>query len=386
MGIETAGDPLSEIDAMVMAGQLAEAADALDELTAAGPGSFAAWMRLAGLRRALRQPQRALAAVNHALGFAPLDFAALVLRAGLLEALGDRGAGLAWDHALAQRPAGSLPPPLASAVAAGEQCRARWARARADGLDAALAKVSPALSDDERWRLRRFRSNVLRETRAWHSQPTHFHFPGLSEREFHPRARFPWLDALERTTPAIRAEMLALMRSSRVELVPYVQYPEHEALAQWRPLNHSLDWTAIHLINCGETIDPNAGKCPQTMAALAALDQPDIAGASPNAMFSLLAPGAKIPPHVGVSNARLVCHLPLVVPPGCWFRVGAETREWREGEAFVFDDTIEHEAQNPSELLRVVLIFDVWHPDLTAAEREGVAAVISHETRGGGGL
>ncbi|OYW21010.1 MAG: hypothetical protein B7Z43_11800 [Sphingomonas sp. 12-62-6] len=100
-------------------------------------------------------------------------------------------------------------------------------------------------------------------------------------------------------------------------------------------------------------------------------------------MFSLLAPGTAIPPHVGVNNARLVCHLPLVVPDGCWFRVGAETRFWQRGEAFVFDDTIEHEALNPSDQLRIVFIFDVWHPDLSAVERDAVAALIAADLPGG---
>jgi aspartyl/asparaginyl beta-hydroxylase (cupin superfamily) len=94
-------------------------------------------------------------------------------------------------------------------------------------------------------------------------------------------------------------------------------------------------------------------------------------------MFSLLAPGAHIPPHNGVANIRLVCHLPLIVPPGCWFRVGDERREWEVGKAWVFDDTIEHEAANPSESLRVILILDTWHPDLSRAERESVAAIMA---------
>ena len=103
-------------------------------------------------------------------------------------------------------------------------------------------------------------------------------------------------------------------------------------------------------------------------------------------MFSLLAPHTSIPPHVGVSNARLVCHLPLVVPDGCWFRVGAETRYWERGKAFVFDDTIEHEAANPSDQLRVVFIFDLWAPDLTSVEREAVAALIGSSDAKGEGL
>jgi aspartyl/asparaginyl beta-hydroxylase (cupin superfamily) len=94
-------------------------------------------------------------------------------------------------------------------------------------------------------------------------------------------------------------------------------------------------------------------------------------------MFSLLAPGTHIPPHNGVSNARLVCHLPLIVPPGCWFRVGAERREWAAGKPWVFDDTIEHEAMNSSEELRVLLIIDTWHPDLSPAERAAVSAIVA---------
>jgi aspartyl/asparaginyl beta-hydroxylase (cupin superfamily) len=89
---------------------------------------------------------------------------------------------------------------------------------------------------------------------------------------------------------------------------------------------------------------------------------------------------------VGISNTRLVCHLPLVVPQGCWFRVGAETRFWKRGEAFVFDDTIEHEALNPSDQLRVVFIFDVWHPDLSPTERDAVAALIGSQGQAAGGL
>jgi aspartyl/asparaginyl beta-hydroxylase (cupin superfamily) len=115
---------------------------------------------------------------------------------------------------------------------------------------------------------------------------------------------------------------------------------------------------------------------------LADCDQPQVRGASPNAMFSLLAPNTAIPPHVGVNNARLVVHLPLIVPDGCWFRVGAETRHWRRGEILVFDDTIEHEAMNPSDELRVVLIFDTWQPDLEPIERQAIAAGIEAEIIG----
>jgi aspartyl/asparaginyl beta-hydroxylase (cupin superfamily) len=96
---------------------------------------------------------------------------------------------------------------------------------------------------------------------------------------------------------------------------------------------------------------------------------------APNAMFSALAPRTRIPPHTGDTNARLVVHLPLVVPPGCRYRVGFEQREWTVGEVLVFDDSIEHEAHNDGDALRVVLIFDIWNPLLSAGERDVVRAL-----------
>jgi aspartyl/asparaginyl beta-hydroxylase (cupin superfamily) len=87
-------------------------------------------------------------------------------------------------------------------------------------------------------------------------------------------------------------------------------------------------------------------------------------------MFSILQPHTHIPAHNGVANFRLLCHLPLIVPEGCRFRVGSRHLSWRLGEAFVFDDTIEHEAWNDGDQMRTVMIFDIWHPQLTADERD----------------
>ena len=87
----------------------------------------------------------------------------------------------------------------------------------------------------------------------------------------------------------------------------------------------------------------------------------------------------------GVTNTRTIIHLPLIVPPGCAFRVGGETREWREGEAFAFDDTIEHEAWNKSQQDRAVLILDVWNPYLSEHEHEMIRrlfAVAEEQKRG----
>jgi aspartyl/asparaginyl beta-hydroxylase (cupin superfamily) len=303
----------------------------------------------------------------------------LLMRASLLQRLGHPDAGQAWGHALAQKPDTDLPPQLASVVAEGNRQHAAWIDARERRMKAAMAGVEQGADDQERARIERFRNNVLGRTKPFYSTPTHFFFPELAQRDFHPRSLFPWIEELEAATETIASELQAVMAAERAELVPYIQYEEHLPLAQWRPLNRNPDWTAIHLWRNGERIDANARHCPRTMELLARFPQPAIGGSGPNAMFSLLAPNTAIPPHVGVNNARLVCHLPLVVPEGCWFRVGAETRYWKRGEAFVFDDTIEHEALNPSDELRVVFIFDVWHPDLSEVERNAVAALIGSE-------
>lgn len=130
-----------QADAAVAAGDLITAARLIEEVLAqedTGHG-LEGWLKLAGLRRALRQPRKALEAVHGALRHAPLDFVALCLRAGLLEKLDPDHAGEAWAEALAQRPDGPVPPGMAAAIAAGEGWRDRWEQRR----EARLAEATP---------------------------------------------------------------------------------------------------------------------------------------------------------------------------------------------------------------------------------------------------
>jgi len=173
--------------------------------------------------------------------------------------------------------------------------------------------------------------------------------------------------------------MLDVLADDADAFTPYVQYQPGDPVNQWVDLNHSRDWTSFHLFSAGDPVSENIARCPNTAAALARIDTVHLAGTCPNAMFSVLAPGARIPPHHGESNARLVAHLPLVVPDHCLFRVGFDTRRWTEGEVLIFDDTIEHEAVNQSDRIRVVLIFDVWNPLLAPEEREIVQRLAAAE-------
>jgi aspartyl/asparaginyl beta-hydroxylase (cupin superfamily) len=372
---ETPSDIEAEADRAAASGDLARAVSLLDRLSSTAEPSLALWTKLGAMRRATGDIKGALHAIEKALALAPLDFSALLARAMLLDRLKDPGAGEAFSNAIARLPAEeNIPEAMAAAVA--------HARMRADqhraGIEERLVRAIPSgLDRSHEQRLSRFASNVSRRTRHHHQEPSDFHYPGLPEIEFHDPAHCPELAALEAATDAIRSEFEALIAAEAAEMVPYIHYPERVPLRQWKELNNNRDWTAIHLLRNGSAVEGNARHCPQTMAAVAKLPQPHVPGASPNAMFSLLAPRTRIPPHTGVANTRLVCHLPLIVPPDCGFRCGATTRRWVVGETFVFDDTIEHEAWNDSGELRVVLIVDLWPPALDAVEREAVARMIA---------
>ncbi|MFT3791265.1 MAG: aspartyl/asparaginyl beta-hydroxylase domain-containing protein [Rudaea sp.] len=201
------------------------------------------------------------------------------------------------------------------------------------------------------------------------------HVPRLPAITFYDDALFPWMREVEARTEAIKAELQEMLVRRQDEFVPYIQYPPGAPVNQWDKLNHSRNWSGFHLYQHGAPVREHLDQCPKTAETLALVDAVTIAGLCPNAMFSALAPHAHIPPHTGETNARLVAHLPLVVPENCHYRVGYDWKQWREGKCWVFDDCIEHEARNDSDRLRVILMFDVWNPQLAPAEREMVGAL-----------
>ena len=318
----------------------------------------------------------------------PFAFLPLLMRAGILAAMGreDEAGEAATAAVFHAPPAGALSASVASELDRVASIADAFRHRRRAAFDTATGAARAGAPAKTVARIDRFISNTLRETRAYPQAPSHFHFPGLPVIEFWDADAMPALAAFAAAADAIRAEFLALQADPGHAAEPYIRYDADLPLAQWAALNHSDRWRAFHLWQRGERVEANAARCPRTMAVFEALDIVRVAGRSPNLMFSVLAPGARIPPHTGVANTRAVVHLPLIVPPGCGFRVGAETREWHEGVAFAFDDTIEHEAWNGSDAPRVVLIGDVWRPELEAAEREAVAAVIAATAPAADGL
>jgi aspartate beta-hydroxylase len=225
---------------------------------------------------------------------------------------------------------------------------------------------------------------LLGRRQIFQQQPQYFYYPELPQIQFYERTDFVWVRELEQHTAAIRAELLAVMQSAGDGFVPYMQSATDRPNFNNNGLLDDPSWSAFHLIKNGVVVERSAALCPVTLAALERLPLCRINGRTPTALFSLLRPGAHIPPHHGFMNARLICHLPLVVPPNCALRVGNETRSWREGELVIFDDTMEHEAWNRSSEPRVVLLFDIWRPEVTEAERALVAATLESIDRFGG--
>jgi aspartyl/asparaginyl beta-hydroxylase (cupin superfamily) len=329
-------------------------------------------MGLAACERVLGDLTAGLGAVERALAIEPRFFPALLMKGSLLEGLGQKNrAALTYGIAAKLAPAAeSLPEPTRRALRhaiefhdayAGELTAALRSEARLDDFSSTSTSRRTAEI---------FIESMAGRRRIFQQEPVQFHYPGLPAIEFHDRRFFPWLEALESQTDEIRNELLSVWADGSPGLEPYVSYPPGVPLDQWSELNHSLSWTAFHLWYYGAPLELNCQRCPRTVAALEVVDQPHIHGRSPAAMFSILKPHTRIPSHTGVSNTRLVVHLPLVVPDGCGFRVGGETRQWREGEAWVFDDTIEHEAWNESAHPRAILICDCWAPSLSMEERE----------------
>jgi aspartyl/asparaginyl beta-hydroxylase (cupin superfamily) len=203
------------------------------------------------------------------------------------------------------------------------------------------------------------------------------HYPFLPADEFFDREHFPWLAELEAQTDAIRAELIALLASDDPGLAPYVTMPPGTPRNIWSELNNNKAWSALHLWKDGERIEAACARAPKTAEVIERLPLAGVPDRAPNVFFSILQAGKHIPPHTGVTNTRTIIHLPLIVPTGCAFRVGGETREWREGEAFAFDDTIEHEAWNKSAQDRAVLILDCWNPHLSEHERAMICRLLA---------
>ena len=357
-------------------GDAARSRAAFESIVAAGEADVATHVGLAYACRALRDAGAAMGAINAALALDPRNLQALILKGDFLAESGDlRAASAFYRAAVKMAPAPEkLPPELRAEVQrASAECN-RYAAMFETHLEQWLAQRGFG-QGAESPRFRESLELLFGRKEIYFQRPRYYYFPGLPQIQFYDRAHFPWMDALEAATPAIRAELAQILRGGESAFRPYVEGDSSRPYHGQDGMLNNPAWSAFYLFRNGELVAENAARCPDTMKALEGVPLTRAHNRSPSVLFSLLRPGAHIPPHNGMVNTRLICHLPIIVPGSCSFRVGNETRDWVEGKAWAFDDTIEHEAWNRSSGTRVILLFEVWKPELTEAERAQVNAM-----------
>ena len=356
--------------AALQARDMPRAADLLRTAARTVPASQMLWVALANAELALGHSAAAEQAIDRQLEQAMRDVGALLLKGLLRERASDaRAAASFYRAAIAQATAdGKVPPSLQQLLT------------HAQGyLSQADSKFTEFLSEKIGQDLSPVMAEALElltgQRQLYFQQPSVFYYPGLAQRRFFEPHDFPWLAEMLAFVPAMQVELAAILADGAAGFDPYVRRQPHRP-APNNPLLDDNSWGAFHFWRDGEIVSASADRCPATMAALALAPMPRVAGRSPNAHWSRLKPGAHIAPHVGMLNCRLICHIPILTAPACTLRVGSETRTWEQGIPLMFDDSIEHEARNAGEQERVVLLFEVWHPEVPDADRDTIARML----------
>lgn len=325
----------------------------------------------------------ALIQIDRALALQPYDFVALLAKGALLEKSGrPKAAVVVYRNALKIAPPRDRCPP---AIIAQIDHASSVVRREAEALAAHMRDaVAPLRGSVDAAVLDRFDEGLdiyAGLKTAPKQEPLLLNYPRLPAIPFYDRALFPWLETLEAATPMIQGELGALIETDFDRFAPYITFPPEAPVNQWGELNHSQKWTSLFLWRDGAKQDDICERCPGTAALLESLPMAHQPGFAPTAVFSALQAHTHIPPHTGSANVRLLCHLPLILPGPARFRVGNTTRDWKMGQAWVFDDTIEHEAWNDADALRVILIFDIWNPFLAEGEKALITAMMQAQRR-----
>ena len=348
-------------------------AQSLLELAAQRGRDASTLMRLATVRRSVGDLPGAVKCAAAAVELEPRNFLMCLMLGSLREATGALyAAQRAYRSACAYAPLDlSYQPAMAKQLE-----RARKIVEMADGWRERLLHWRPenaSLSTAEDRRMRDFRTNILDSFDAGPLAPPFFTVPGIKSKRFFDPSQFPGVSEIERNTDVVRDEFLALTDSRSDQLSSSLAGLHGEQTGSERGAGK---WSMRPLIRNGRIVEKFASLCPRTMELAHGLDKPQLSLISPSLYFSVLEPGSRIPPHVGITNARLLAHFPLIVPDNGGFRVGGETRQWEVGKALVFDDMTMHEAWNDSDRIRVVLIADLWRPELSIAERAAVTELM----------
>lgn len=348
----TPTDPLQQADREVRGGRLDAAAATLRVLLDLQPANALGWMALGDVLAQAGQGRDAT-------------------RARAKGLLHGRAAGWFMNMATTPEP---LRPHIVAII--GEVNR-QLAETVAQGLAQVHAAYGAAAMKRVTHAMNVFLGRAQDRPQSAHQAPRFLFFPGLPAGPYHDPALHPWSAHLVEAHAAIRAEALAVLHDGGA-LEEFLTFKPGQSKAAYlggdgaRP-----SWDAFFFYRNGRRYDDNHARCPQTSALLDAIELCEVDGQAPEICFSVLQPGTRIMPHHGVTNTRLVYHLPLVVPGDCALHVfGGGEHHWREGAPMMFDDTFLHEAWNQSAQPRTILLMDCWNPHLTREERGAVRLLV----------
>lgn len=366
---EDARAALREGTTALRQGDLERASDLLEAARGNVPDVEFPWQTLAELQIKQGRLVEAGESLERILTTTPGDLRALLLRGYALEKQGeDRAAASFYLTARAHAAAAGTPPRellgmLEHGARFAAEAHRRFERHLRQSLGEALSSA-----------MQEAIGLLTGEREIYPQQPSVFYYPGLAPRRFFEPEEFPWLEDMLALLPAMQAELAAIMAEGTDGFAPYVQRHKDRP-APNNPLLDHPDWTAFYFWQNGAIVEDNARRCPATMEALAMAPMPHARGRQPNAHWSRLLPGAHIAPHTGMLNTRLICHIPILTAPECTLRVGSETRGWVDGIPLIFDDSIEHEARNAGTQERVVLLFEIWRPDVPERDRADISRI-----------
>lgn len=373
---QSQGKAQAAIDALKQ-GKPDKARAILLELVRDEVADASAYVCLAYACRNLSDLVGATSAIDAALKLEPNNLVALMCKADQLDAAGKpRNAAMFYRKVLESAAAASnIPQGFAPELQRAQAICDEYQRQYQIQLQQELAELANHTSLAST----RFSSSLdllSGKKQIFYQQPKIYYFPELPQIQFYDPSVFPWLNDLEEAYEDIRSEVMQLMLL-RNAFEPYVQSSKDRPDMPDNSLSNSMAWSALHLWKDGKIVSENAKRCPKTLAALENVPFSVMQGRAPSIMFSALSPGTRIPPHHGLVNTRLICHLPIIVPPQCGLRVGNETKQVVAGKAWVFDDTMEHEAWNLSDEIRIILLFEVWRPELSNSERRLVRSMFA---------
>lgn len=334
------------------AGQLAEAVATIEQVLQLHPQHFVAWLALGEALELAGRPELAARARFQGVNRGQ--------KAGYL--LNMQSTPSAWQPVIGRI--------IAQVNAAHQHC-----------VDEALADLRGRFGAAELKRVDRAAAGYLRREQHAppnpHQAPKFFFFPGLPDGPYHDPYLHPWTHTLVDAWQQIREEAQALLHTEGA-LEDFLGFKAGQSTEGYLGgAGPKPAWDAFFFYRHGQVYESNHQRAPKTSALLKAADLCHVAGQAPEVCFSVLQPGTHLMPHYGVTNTRLVMHLPLIVPPDCALNVlGEGVHEWREGVPMMFDDSFQHEAWNRSDRPRMILLMDCWNPHLSAIEREATRHLI----------